>query len=70
MTRNVRASKINKKAWPPPKLSNSETIVIEITRVWLGFHSDEDIRKYFKQVCRCLSGNGIVLIAKPITTET
>ena len=38
-----------RKRGTPPKLSNSEAIAIEITGEWLGFHSDKDIWKYFKQ---------------------
>ena len=43
VTRSLR------KRGTPPKLSNSEAIAIEITGEWLGFHSDKDIWKYFKQ---------------------
>ena len=38
-----------RKRGTPPKLSDSETIGIEITGKQLGFHSDKDIWKYFKQ---------------------
>ena len=38
-----------RKCGTPPKLSNSEAIAIAMTGEWLGFHSDKDIWKYFKQ---------------------
>ena len=38
-----------RKRGTPPKLSDSEAIAIEIIGEWLGFHSDKDIRKYFKR---------------------
>ena len=38
-----------RKRGTPPKLSDNKAIAIEITEEWLGFHSDKDIWKYFKQ---------------------
>ena len=43
VTRSLR------KSGTPLKLSNSKAIAIEITGEWLGFHSDKNIWKHFKQ---------------------
>ena len=42
-------TRLLRKSGTPPKLSVSEAIAIEITGEWLGFLSDKDIWKYFKQ---------------------
>ena len=39
---------------PPPKLSDSETITMEIVGEWAGKHNDTDVWKYFDQHWRHL----------------